>query len=263
MIKPTVGRVVLFFPVEGAPPQAATIAAVHTDTEVNLGVFLQGGSVSGYTNVPLLDENQAPPMSGPFCTWMPYQLGQAAKTESAEDKIEAKLREFGSATAQALAAWEKQIEDHALAVQDTFNGLHARLDALENRGAELISGVSVAVQQARNAAQAAVEAVAGEDAYPPEAVAQAVVAAVQSLPAITDPDTAVAAHNAVCDVIQNAIGSISAQEVSAVHAAVTSTPVLSEKYDPVASAGAVVSLVDTMSQKARGLSVAEYVKQAE
>lgn len=90
MIQPTVGRVVWFTPQTGAggafqrdveQPLAAQIAYVHGDTLINIGFLDQDGVHHSATSVPLLQEGDDKPEQGRFCTWMPYQLGQAARTE--------------------------------------------------------------------------------------------------------------------------------------------------------------------------------------
>ena len=96
MIKPTVGRVVLYHPpsnaAEGgfspAPTCAAIVAYVHSDRMLNLGVFDANGVVHSRTSVPLIQEGEAVPDVGNYCEWMPYQKGQAAKTEALEKAIE-------------------------------------------------------------------------------------------------------------------------------------------------------------------------------
>lgn len=91
MIKPTVGRVVWYWPApsdsivgnDGSQPLAALVAHVWSDTCVNLAVFDANGSPTNRTSVLLVQEGNPRPDSG-FCEWMPYQKGQAAKTEALE-----------------------------------------------------------------------------------------------------------------------------------------------------------------------------------
>lgn len=86
MIKPTIGRVVWYHDGFGDQPEAAIVAFVHDDTTVNLGVFRHNGNCTGFTKVTLWHgEGEAPPY--PYCEWMPYQKGQAAKTEALEKQI--------------------------------------------------------------------------------------------------------------------------------------------------------------------------------
>lgn len=92
MIKPSPGRVVWFTPQQGdptfsasyKPPFAAHIAYVWSDTCVNLMVISPEGQPLQQTSVTLLQEGDARPELGRFCEWMPYQKGQAAKTEQLE-----------------------------------------------------------------------------------------------------------------------------------------------------------------------------------
>lgn len=89
MIKPTVGRVIWYYP-RGAmhtdQPQAAFITFVHSDTCINVGGFDHNGNPFKDTSVLLLQdpESYGNPDSGAWAKWMPYQHGQAAKTEALE-----------------------------------------------------------------------------------------------------------------------------------------------------------------------------------
>lgn len=85
MIKPTIGRVVWFWPglANEGQPQAAIVAHVWSDTCVNLAVFDANGNASGRTSV-LLHQDGNERQSACFAEWMPYQKGQAAKTEALE-----------------------------------------------------------------------------------------------------------------------------------------------------------------------------------
>lgn len=84
MIKPTVGRIVLFYrkhlrtgEVEG--PMAAQVAYVHSDRLVNLGVLDPNGVPFNQTSVKLLQDDDQPQGDSFWCTWMDYQKEQAAK----------------------------------------------------------------------------------------------------------------------------------------------------------------------------------------
>jgi len=84
MIKPTIGRVVWYYPTSGShPPFAAIICRVWTNYCVNLAYFDENGTASNATSVPLHQEGIGGRPERFFCEWMPYQLGQAAKTEEA------------------------------------------------------------------------------------------------------------------------------------------------------------------------------------
>lgn len=89
VIKPTVGRVVWFYPQgsgqsTGAQPLAAIVAHVWSDTCVNLAIFDANGKPIDKppTSVLLVQEGTEVPSGGGYCTWMPYQVGQAKKHEA-------------------------------------------------------------------------------------------------------------------------------------------------------------------------------------
>jgi hypothetical protein len=85
MIKPTIGRVVWFWPTKPAPdeqPYASLIACVHNDRCITIGGFDHNGQPFAATSVQLLQDDDVP--TGPSCSWMPYQKRQAAKTEALE-----------------------------------------------------------------------------------------------------------------------------------------------------------------------------------
>ena len=96
-IAPTIGRVVWFYP-NGSdtffnnwlePPEklAAIVSHVHSDTMVNLMVIDPNGNPHSRTSVALVQEIEDTPKMGFYCAWMPYQKGQAAKAEAAEDAL--------------------------------------------------------------------------------------------------------------------------------------------------------------------------------
>jgi hypothetical protein len=95
MIKPTIGRVVWFHPAGSSPeeqPNAAIIAHVWSDTCVNLAIFDANGAASNQTSVFLYQDAGERP-SSQYAEWMPYQQGQAAKTEALEAKLQGKEAE--------------------------------------------------------------------------------------------------------------------------------------------------------------------------
>jgi hypothetical protein len=90
-IEPTVGRVVWYHPAmlfedDERETLAATVAYVHGGGKrVNLGFLRDDGSADRAAGVWLLQDGEAPPAwDCDYCEWMPYQKGQAAKTEQAE-----------------------------------------------------------------------------------------------------------------------------------------------------------------------------------
>ncbi len=100
MITPINGRIVWFTPsrqpshhvVQHDPlvPLAAIVAHVWGDRMVNLVVFDSNGRMHAETSVPLLQDDDPKLEEGRFCSWMPYQKGQAAKAEALEEKLGAK-----------------------------------------------------------------------------------------------------------------------------------------------------------------------------
>jgi hypothetical protein len=90
MIKPTIGRVVWFHPVNADPEitHAAIVCHVWSDTVVNLHVLDSNGNFYAQTSVFLWQgDGSTPRPSSNFAEWMPYQKGQAAKTEQLERQI--------------------------------------------------------------------------------------------------------------------------------------------------------------------------------
>lgn len=92
MIKPTVGRVVWYYPAGRShedQPNAAIIAYVHSDMMINVGGFDNNGQPFADTSVLLLqgEGSYGNPGGGAWACWMPYQKGQAAKTEALESKL--------------------------------------------------------------------------------------------------------------------------------------------------------------------------------
>jgi hypothetical protein len=97
VIHPTPGRVVWYYPdpqsaesgfarPREGQPLAALVAHVHSDSMVTLTVFDAQGVAHPRTSVPLVQDgdNIGP---GSYCTWMPYQKGQAVKTETLEPHV--------------------------------------------------------------------------------------------------------------------------------------------------------------------------------
>ena len=93
IIKPTVGRVLWFYPSQltgeagfvrhpDGGPYAAIIARVWNDAMVNLAVFDANGTIHSRTSVPLVQDGGCALEEG-FCSWMPFQKGQAAKQDTA------------------------------------------------------------------------------------------------------------------------------------------------------------------------------------
>ena len=97
MIKPTIGRMVWYtignwdtVAVQRDQPLSGQIAYVWNDRLVNLFVIDANGIPLTRTSVPLLQDDDPRPEQGFFCEWMPFQKGQAQKTEALEAKLEGK-----------------------------------------------------------------------------------------------------------------------------------------------------------------------------
>lgn len=95
MIKPTIGRVVWFWPANRTQPEqplAALIAHVWNDRMVNLAYFDSNGIARNATSVRLQQDGDTdlPTAAGDYCEWMPYQKGQAARTEQLEKAADAR-----------------------------------------------------------------------------------------------------------------------------------------------------------------------------
>lgn len=89
MIKPTVGRTVLYVPlvsqcnetyaiVEGRE-HSAQIAYVFSDRLINIGAIDSNGRHFNKTSVPLVQPGDPIPKNTDYCKWMDYQVEQAAK----------------------------------------------------------------------------------------------------------------------------------------------------------------------------------------
>jgi hypothetical protein len=103
IIIPTVGRVVHYYPYgktqvnSSEQPCAASIAHVHPDGTINIGYLDSNGEHHYALGVRLMQDGEPFPESGErFCCWMPYQVGQAAKTEQAERVARAAGQGYGT-----------------------------------------------------------------------------------------------------------------------------------------------------------------------
>jgi predicted deacylase len=93
-IVPTPGRIVWFHKgpgdwlVQREQPLAAIVTYVWNDRMVNLSVFDAQGSVFARTSIPLVQDGDTVPAGSAYAEWMPYQKGQASKTEALEAKLD-------------------------------------------------------------------------------------------------------------------------------------------------------------------------------
>ena len=87
MIQPTIGRVVLVH--RGASDQAepALVCYVWNDRLINVGGFDRNGAPFSLTSLRLLQDTDVPGDNESYAEWMPYQKGQAAKTEALEAQL--------------------------------------------------------------------------------------------------------------------------------------------------------------------------------
>jgi hypothetical protein len=87
-IDPTIGRIVWFFPPidggrhEDGQPFGSMIAGVNDGGTINLQVAARDGSPYGASNVLLVQDGDPIDQDKAHAVWMPYQKGQAAKTEA-------------------------------------------------------------------------------------------------------------------------------------------------------------------------------------
>lgn len=91
MISPTIGRVVLVHrPGMSDQREPALVSYVWNDRMINVGGFDKNGIPFFATSMKLLQDDDKPDFEGqPYAEWMPYQKGQAAKTEALEKQIAA------------------------------------------------------------------------------------------------------------------------------------------------------------------------------
>ncbi len=80
MIKPTIGRVVLFrHSASQSDPYPALVTKVWGDQCINLAGFNDGGTQFSASSCRLIQDDEPAPAVGPYAEWMPYQKTQAAK----------------------------------------------------------------------------------------------------------------------------------------------------------------------------------------
>ncbi len=92
MIKPSIGRVVLFWPSEsdlmsgiesgGDQPLDAHVCHVHSDRMINIGGFDANGKPFARTSVQLLQDDDVAPENDRYACWMDYQKQVAAREQN-------------------------------------------------------------------------------------------------------------------------------------------------------------------------------------
>lgn len=153
IIAPTVGRILHYFlhdPADTSLPRfntqgndrpdplAAMIVGVHSVDHVNLVVYDANGVAHCREAVPLVQgKGAAYPADRGHCEWMPYQKGQAAKTEAAEAKLiadsnrpspamrEDLVRTLVSAASHTLAGTPSMGKQLAQGIKDFLDELQA------------------------------------------------------------------------------------------------------------------------------------------
>lgn len=112
MIEPTVGRNVLFRPgrlaqnlrihTDHKQPLVGLITFVHGSRLLNLAVFDALGRHHALTSVKLLQDDDKAEDGEPHAEWMPYQKGQAAKTEQLEAQAAKRIHSASDALANEV-----------------------------------------------------------------------------------------------------------------------------------------------------------------
>ncbi len=86
MIKPTIGRIMWYWPELSArddQPWAAIVTRVWSDNVVDLAVWDHNGNAKSRTSVPIVQDGSPHTAGDPqYVEWMPYQIGQAKKHEA-------------------------------------------------------------------------------------------------------------------------------------------------------------------------------------
>ena len=137
MIEPTVGRLVHYRPAYAhTAPLAALVVGVHDARSVNLTVFNDDGSISPALEVTLLQDDDTPPHDRPYAEWMPFQKGQAQKTDAATSDLQPRVKAL------------EEVVGTGGAIHILFSQLQADID-------QRISQVEASLAAAAAAAQAA------------------------------------------------------------------------------------------------------------
>jgi hypothetical protein len=130
MIEPSVGRIVWYHPhvdqggdVDGQP-HAAIVAKVLDPRLINLAVINENGSLYARQNVVLLQDDDAADPDGDYADWMPFQKGQAVKTEAATGDVAKQIADVASdvdAKFKSLGDW----------LQPALDAINARIAGIE------------------------------------------------------------------------------------------------------------------------------------
>lgn len=124
MIKPTIGRIVLYRPLEEERSEvrhAAIVTMVHSDKLVNLAVFDSVGTTYHRQSVTLVQDKDEFPSAGQ-CQWMPYQHGQQAKTEAVTLEAATVLDGFMEQVTEQIAALNARMHEVEVAHPVSMGG---------------------------------------------------------------------------------------------------------------------------------------------
>ncbi len=128
MIKPSIGRVVHYRPLEEDRDDirhAAIITTVHTDDCVNLTVFDSVGVPYHRQSVVLIQDGEILPNAGE-CEWMPYQHGQ-------------KVEEVALEAATAIDDFMEQTADRINLLNERIMELESYIDVLKTAKVEVMT----------------------------------------------------------------------------------------------------------------------------
>jgi hypothetical protein len=91
MIEPGIGRIVHFYPAGHAPgdlPHAAMIVGIRDARTINLAIFTpEGHQYRGLDVLLIQDDSDVRPTDRGYAEWMPFQKGQAAKTDALQAQL--------------------------------------------------------------------------------------------------------------------------------------------------------------------------------
>jgi hypothetical protein len=96
---------------------AAILAHVNNERSINVAVSDAAGRWHAFENVPLVQDGESEP-AGNFCRWMPFQVGQAQKSEVDLSALADRL----AALEQTVAALTTPRQDAPPAPVPTFAG---------------------------------------------------------------------------------------------------------------------------------------------
>jgi len=145
MINPTPGRVLWFYASLShaeRQPQAAMVAYVHHERSVNLMLLDENGDSRPMQRVPLVQEGDNPPDTGPFVTWMPYQREQAAKHARSEQTKDE------PSSSQAVGVLASQVSELKARLKDQDEAISALSEEIKFlKGEKLRPGAMTEAQE--------------------------------------------------------------------------------------------------------------------